>query len=211
MPVQARITLYLSFLLAVVGLGCGAAGLPPVIMFACVGLAAVGVIPFLYFIYRVPKPVLTTTVRLAQTGDDAMGVVRRALTAIRWVETTNPTVQSAGGSGAPGAVGGDTSIVAGAVMVVAAAAVGEGLQHATAEARRAVAPDAPSAATATLLCHPPKPRLDDVRTIVRISITPDAWGSSVTLGGASYVRSAPYLRKAMAQLSDAITAEGRRG
>lgn len=50
-----------------------------------------------------------------------------------------------------------------------------------------------------------------MRSIVRVSITPDAWGSTATLGGASFVRSKPNLRKAMKELSDAITRQGRIG
>lgn len=143
-PTQARITLYASFLLAVVGLGCGAAGLSPTIMFVCVGLAVVGIVPFFYFICRVPKPVLATTVRLTQTGDDAIAVVRRALTAIRWVETADDTVRSSTGGGMPGDPGGNTSIIGAVVATVVVAAVEAGLENATADSRSAVAPPAPS-------------------------------------------------------------------
>ena len=71
-----------------------------------------------------------------------------------------------------------------------------------------VAPPAPAGSEATLLCHPPKRRLDDIRTIVRISIAPDAGGSSVTLGGTSILRDEGSLRTAMTQLQDAIVQAG---
>jgi len=65
MPTRARMTLWVSFLLAVAGVACGLAGWPSPIMFVCVGLAAVGLFVLMpFFIFRVPKPLGSMSLRL---------------------------------------------------------------------------------------------------------------------------------------------------
>jgi hypothetical protein len=199
----SRITLWVCFLLAVGGAGAGLAGFPQ-IMFASVGLAILGVFPLLYFVTKAPKAVGSVTLRLTQTGDVALGVVRGGLAAVSWVATDDPVLTPplyGGGSG-------DPDSLVGAIVVGVVAAV---VERSTAKARSVTAPLPPAGAEASLLCHPPKPRLGIAGVIVRVSLATDAWGSNVTLAGASLGRDPRLVQEALRQLQVAIVAAGRSG
>jgi hypothetical protein len=201
-PRPARITLWVSFLLAVAGFGSWLIGWPPVVMLVSVGGAAIGLFVLIpYFMLRVPKPVVSVALRIPPADDDPLEIVRRALATIGWVETTDPRLKvplTADGGHAD-------SIVGFALMAVFAAIV----HAASANAMSVVAPPAPAGSQASLLCHPPKVTHGDVRTIVRVSISADAAGPRVTLGGTSLVRDEAHLRTEMAQLGDAIAHAGQ--
>jgi hypothetical protein len=202
-PRPARITLWVSFLLAVAGLGSWLIGWPPLVMLVSVGAAAIGLFVLIpYFTFRVPKPVVSVALRIPPADDDPLVVVRRALATIGWVETAEPRLTVPLTS-----YGGHADSIVGAALVAGFGAI---VGAASANAMSVVAPPAPTGSQASLLCHPPKATLGDVRTIVRVSISADAAGPCVTLGGTSLVRDEAHLRAEMAQLGDAIAAAGPR-
>lgn len=202
MPRPARITLWVSFLLAVAAFGSWLIGWPPVVMLLSVGAAAIGLFVLIpYFTFRVPKPVASVALRIPLADDDPLAVVSGALATIGWVETADPRLRVS-----LTAHGGHADSVVGFALVAVFAAM---VEATSANAMSVVAPTAPAGSQASLLCHPPKATVGDVRTIVRVSISADAAGPCVTLGGTSLVRDEAHLREEMAQLGDAIAHAGQ--
>lgn len=159
-------------------------------------LGAAGVLAVYFWVTASPGPVRLPPLRLPETGEDAIETVRGAIAAVGWVETGSPVLRP---SLADSPISGN---------LLADLLVPTLLAPALESAAAVTAPPEPPGSAMSLLCYP-KTATDHVSALVRVSFASDAWGSTVVLEGVSVIRDKRPLRKAMAQLEEAIRRAAR--